>query len=386
MIKHSIWSGKIKAIAVLCLLAALTGMASSGTKAVMAPSGTAALPAPSGIAAVVDQSSLQLPVQQEYIPDTSAGTLQCKYFNEKDFMSSVLGGLASVPANPAPGRIAGGVVPHHLLADEMIAGFFEILSHSSPDVVVVIAPNHKRTGAKGIHTSLLSWGTAFGTLEADRPLAEALIRDFNASQDTLLMEEEHSISSLVPYIKYYLPNTRIVPVLLHGNYSAEDSAELGEWLAGLLSNPSDTPGKSSCSKTTSDSFETSDNFNTSNTLNAPNTSVSSGSSGFSGSVGSSNHPCITVIASVDFSHYLDRDTANRMDEKTLAAIQSYDISTISKMGNDNLDSPPSITVLLSAMEMAGISAPKVLARDNSSNITGTGADYTTSYYTLLYSY
>lgn len=336
MIKHSVWPTAAKAIAVLCLLAVMSAMASSG------------------IGAVMDASAVKEPNPKESSSDIAVETLRCKYFNEKDFMSSVLNTNASAPVTPAPAQIAGGVVPHHLLAGEMIAGFFEMLSHCSPDTVVVIAPNHKRVGVNGIHTSTLSWGTSFGVLEADQSLTSMLIRDFNASQNTLLMEEEHSISSLVPYIKYYLPDSKIVPILLHGNYSTEDSVELGEWLAGFLAGQTSPYGSLSNCNDVSDA------------------------------AGPDSHPRIAVIASVDFSHYLDKDTADKMDAETLAAIQSYDIHTISMMGNDNMDSPPSITALVSTMEKAGLSAPKVLAHDNSSCITGTGADYTTSYYTLLY--
>jgi len=337
MKRHSAWPIVIRTMAVLCLLAVMLGTVLAGT----------------GIAMDDEQSGTNLTVTGTVLPESvterAAYSLHCKYYNEKDFMSSVIGktearteGRFSV----LPCSIAGGVVPHHLLADKMIAEFFQTLSYSSPETVVVIAPNHKRVGMNGIHTSTLSWGTAFGVLESDQLLTEMLVSDFKASQSTTLMEEEHSISSLVPYIKYYLPNTKIVPILLHGNYTVKDSQELGERLAEALSDNKGTSG---------------------------NTSLS-------------GHSNIAIVASVDFSHYLDEDTADKMDVTTLAAIQSNDIVSISMMGNDNLDSPPSIMVLMRAMEKAGIAAPEILAHSNSSNITGTGSDYTTSYYTLLYRY
>lgn len=278
---------------------------------------------------------------------TPLATLQCNYFDEKDFMNSVIAarqnqltvnrdkstaGQIDTVNTDKSGSIAGGIVPHHLLASKMIAEFFQSLAVSVPEIVVVIAPNHERIGLNDLHTSTQNWGTAFGVLEANPVLTEKLIDDLRASQNSALMEEEHSISSLVPYIKYYLPKAKIVPVLLHGNYSPEASQRLGELLAEALS----------------------------------------------------GNPRAVVIASVDFSHYLDADTADKMDEKTLAAIKSNDIQLISRMGNDNLDSPPSIIALLSAMEKIGAAAPEVIGHGNSSDITGSGADYTTSYYTMLY--
>ena len=54
------------------------------------------------------------------------------------------------------------------------------------------------------------------------------------------------------------------------------------------------------------------------------------------------------------------------------------------MNNDNLDSPPSILTLLSAMDDIGAVGPDVIGHDNSYGITGSSADYTTSYYTMLF--
>lgn len=344
------------ALAVLCLLAVIVCT-------VFAETGTATWTVLSSMGSSSSADTNHSPDAAD-TPDAAGSsaslahlsTLQCKYYNEKDFLYSVIAarqnkstanqdktstgqskaaaasGLLETKPATRSSSIAGGIVPHHLLAGKMIAEFFQELSHSSPETLVVIAPNHKKTGLNGLNTSTLNWGTAFGVLEADPVLTGKLINDLKASQNTILMEDEHSISSLVPYIKYYLPKTKIVPILLHGNYTPKASQELGYQLAEALS----------------------------------------------------DNPCTAVIASVDFSHYLDACTADKMDVETLKAIQLNDINAISMMGNDNLDSPPSIMTLLSAMEKIDATDPEVLAHGNSSSITGSGYNYTTSYYTMLY--
>lgn len=334
-------------------------------------------------AAYVNDSPLSLPEQEirEFSPDItgtydlkqasllpSRPVLNCKYYNSKDFMGSVTAVDSASNAGPATaagstspviptagtiagnavstGVIAGGVVPHHLLAGKMIASFFKTISESSPDTLVIIAPNHGRIGHNSINTSLLGWSTDLGTLENDTVLTNRIISKTGASQDNTLMEEEHSISSLIPYIRHYMPKVKIVPVLLHGNYPANKSTELGIQLAGELSGTAGTAGM-------------------------PVTSATSKTA---------------IIASVDFSHYLDAAAADKMDEKTLKAIKAFDIKSISMMGNDNLDSPPSIIVLLSAMKELRATSLEVTGHDNSSVIAGKGADYTTSYFTLLFRY
>ena len=265
--------------------------------------------------------------------DSPASILQSIHYNEKDFFKSVMA-AANIKTEPFDNTspIIGGVVPHHLLAANMIAEFFQTISKDPPSTIVVIAPNHRRIGMTGLHTSSLDWRTSFGILEADRELVSGLIDTLGAAENDSLMELEHSISGLVPYIRYYLPDTRIVPILLHGNYSAADSKRLGEHLADTVQ----------------------------------------------------DNPEIMVIASIDFSHYLDTDTADRMDEITLKAIEVRDTQALIRMSNDNIDSPPSILTLLSAMDGLGAEGPLVTGHSNSFIIAGGGADYTTSYYTMLF--
>lgn len=277
----------------------------------------------------------------------STSALRCIHYTEKDFFDSVssaanTGLEASSPDSSAAnvesdsssvsGKVVGGVVPHHLLAANMIAEFFSALAQRPPDTLVIVGPNHRRIGLNGLHTSTLDWVTPFGVLETDSALTASLMEELKASQNDALMELEHSISSLVPYIKYYLPETKIVPILLHGNYSLDDSRKLGEFISQAMK---DDEG-------------------------------------------------ISLIASIDFSHYLDTDAADRMDAITLNAIESRDTLSLIKMNNDNLDSPPSILTLLSAMDNICAAGPHVIGHDNSYGITGSSADYTTSYYTMLF--
>lgn len=265
-------------------------------------------------------------------PLRTADAIKCNFYNENDFRISISQAEeANATSGNTSGTIKGGIIPHHLLAGRMIAGLFKVLAADPPELVVVLAPNHKSSGMTGLHTSVLNWETPFGVLEADSSAAASLKKELKAADSRAIMEKEYSISGLVPYIRYYLPKAKILPVLLHGDYSLENSRRLGSFLAESLQ------GKKA-----------------------------------------------VVLASVDFSHYLPADSADRMDEITLEALESRDAEHISHMGNDNLDSPPSIIALLTAMEAMEAKEFKLLGHNNSSRITGSGADYTTSYFTAVF--
>ncbi len=258
----------------------------------------------------------------------NSGTIGCIYYNPEDFKKSV----SNVPKRQMDQlKIKGGIVPHHLLASRMMADFFKVLSSQTPEVVVVIGPDHKGLGAGEVSTADLDWSTPYGILQVEKELVGRLADKKSAQIENGLFVEEHSISVLVPYIKYYLPKAKILPLLIKGNRSLEKSIELGQEMAKL--------------------------------------------------VASRNY---IIIASVDFSHYLEAMQADKMDELTLKVIENRDLQTMSRMGNDNLDSPPAVISLLASMDAAGAEKFIVLGHNNSARISGANTGSTTSYFTMVF--
>jgi AmmeMemoRadiSam system protein B len=293
-------------------------------------------------AAPAVQDRLSFP-EGDHIGRKGASLLRCIHYNENDFMWSVndrspasdqlFDIISDADSRDAgAGTIMGGVVPHHLLARRLIAEFFRELAEDPPETVIVIGPNHKLDGIGKVQVSSADWGTPFGVLETDTRITAILAEEYGSAHNDELFENEHSVSSLVPYIKYFLPDAKIVPVLLHGNLSQKDAVKLGSLLGRIMS---DDPGT-------------------------------------------------IMIASIDFSHYLSTPEADRMDIITWKAISSWDLDAISRMGNDNLDSVPSMTAMMAAMDMVSARSIEMTGHNNSSRITKSGYDYTTSYFTMFF--
>lgn len=253
--------------------------------------------------------------------------VKCLYYDEAAFFKSV-----NVPPKPHDSvkEISGAIVPHHLLADDLISSLFKLLSREEVDMVFIIGPNHARSGSKKIATGSWTWDTPFGGLECDRQAVEETARATGAEENLELLQKEHSVAALVPYVKYYLPGARLVPVILHGDYGAENAAKLGKTIAATASAKKKV-----------------------------------------------------VITSVDFSHYLNLNTAEEMDKITLSAIKERDIEVIGQMGNDNIDSPLCVITLLSFIEEMGKKELTVTGHGNSADYTGNTQE-TTSYYTMLF--
>lgn len=368
MHRHGFASVFILSAAVLCLF--LSGSQSS--KEILGPENADLFPVSHGSTGIhpADEADITAGTGVQQPPDISsadktAAALRCLHYNKNDFMRSVNRVAASkgksvlnspafsVSGNnfrtiPEPdpgttadidpgddnprGTIMGGIVPHHLLASDMIAAFFADLSQAGPETVIVLGPNHKLTGFSELHTSTADWGTPFGILESDTELVQTVINDAGAAENNTLMENEHSVASLVPYISYYLPDAEIVPLLIHGSCTAEQSEKLGKLLADLIN----------------------------------------------------RNPGTVIIASIDFSHYLDVAKADEMDRITLDAVKSWDTGALRLMGSDNLDSVPSLLTLMTAMNEVQATDIEVTGHSNSSYISGSGYEYTTSYFTMFF--
>src|SRR3989344_2342084 len=65
------------------------------------------------------------------------------------------------------GQIFGGIIPHHLLAAPLIAGFFEGMANQKVTTVILLSPNHHGVGKYNIASSKGVWTTIFGDLETD---------------------------------------------------------------------------------------------------------------------------------------------------------------------------------------------------------------------------
>jgi len=256
--------------------------------------------------------------------------LTCRYYRERDFKLSLNQGN-NITTLPEGINIKGGITPHHLLAGGMIADFFRLVSESNPDVLIILGPNHSGEGVKLVHTALADWNTPFGVLQADAAIINELIESGMVTEDLELLEKDHSISALIPYVKYFMPDTTIVPLLMTGTDRIETASGLGKKLGQIA-----------------------------------------------------DERKALIIASVDFSHYLSLKEADKKDEVTKKALLRRDIQQIRAMDNDYMDSPISIITLLYAMEEIGAENQQIIAHDNSARISGSSFDNTTSYFTIVY--
>lgn len=211
-----------------------------------------------------------------------------------------------------PEQIHGGIVSHHLLAKEEIAKFFAEFRSQTVETVVLIAPNHFSIGDAPVISSEDGFTTPYGDVAVNQDVIQKLAHKKVVAVDETPFAYEHSVGALTPYIAYNFPGAKIVPLLLRRNTSREQLDDLLSEMQPLL----------------------------------PDHTI--------------------VIASVDFSHHLNRIATEFHDVASVSAIKDFDFDRVFKL---EIDSPPSIYLLLQYLDRIGAKSMKH-KNMNSTDFTG----------------
>lgn len=241
---------------------------------------------------------------------------ECIYYNEDMFHVYT----SSAGEYKREQEILCAVAPHHLTAGHMIAGIYEAAAESreNTDTVVIVAPLHYME--KGTTcTSYNGWGTSFGALECDKELSEMFADRLGAENNSGLMEFDHAVSSHIPFIKYYFPESEAACLLV----SPDEERDFPQKLSDTLCEMSEIKD------------------------------------------------CLFVF-SIDFSHYLSPEEAEENDNETLEAVLSGNTEAIEGFTNDNVDTPYGLSTYVRLSEKLG---REIICADNSHTQKIVGTPY-----------
>jgi AmmeMemoRadiSam system protein B len=233
-------------------------------------------------------------------------------------------------AEQAGESIRAGIVTHHFLASGLMVRFFEELrSQSSPDIIILMGPNHFHHGLANISISSLPWKTPFGLLQTDRRITRRLRIAIGLPEDPEAFTGEHSVGVLVPFLRYYFPGTRVVPILVDVNAQPSRLRKLRTALASLLRNPR-----------------------------------------------------VVVLLSMDFSHDSIASIADSRDEQAQRAISALDASSASGL---HVDCRRGLWLLLASLHDLGHVRAQIKEHTNSAQLSGhLSQPDVTSYFTVFF--
>ena len=230
-------------------------------------------------------------------------------------------------------RVTGLVVPHLLVAADLIATGFEAVVRSGtvPRRVILLVPDHYKRSVRPFATTRRDFGTVFGRVRADPGAVEQLLRsDLVEASD--LFAYEHGVAALLPFLRQAFPRARIVPVAVSVASRRYHWDAMVASLRPLLD---------------------------AHTL---------------------------VVQSTDFSHYRNRGEADDDDQRTLNALAAGDADRIAALRQPaQVDSVGAVYIQAALQAHLRAAAPVVLAHGNSDDYGATRGDNTTSYLVQLFS-
>jgi hypothetical protein len=218
--------------------------------------------------------------------------LTVRHFDERQFFRAVDGAAAY----PIEGRILGAAIPHFFPVMGFAANLLETASRHEYETVIVVGPNHSGMGLPIIITDY-DWDTPFGMLHTDRDsvqfIAEAMSLAGFINIDLNILEADHSIAVILPFVKYYMPDAEIVTIMLSRGCNMTELSMLAEIIYEI-----------------------------------------------------STQKSILLLASVDFSHHININETSLRDSVTDRLIRQNDYKTLKMLDSGYLDSPESMIVLM----------------------------------------
>lgn len=154
-----------------------------------------------------------------------------------------------VPVPPPPQEIPpngffpwAGIASHHLLAHEYLDAWFSRLSEMrKPHRFFILSPDHYGISTEPYALTTGSWESGFGPVESDINKVKELAKLLEVDLDTRVFQYEHGASTLMPYIKKYFPDTKVVVIA----YESEGPVNIpvSRRLADALESEFDEKGK-----------------------------------------------------------------------------------------------------------------------------------------------
>ena len=124
-----------------------------------------------------------------------------------------------------PRSIVAGIVPHAgwSYSGKIAAEVFKCIKEKNPpDTFLLLGAIHSGENVNSIYSEG-SWGTPLGNVAVDEETADMLLASFKGDLEDgpAAHSAEHSLEVQVPFIKYFFPQAKIVPVRVSVGRKAE---------------------------------------------------------------------------------------------------------------------------------------------------------------------
>ena len=224
-------------------------------------------------------------------------------------------------------RAHAGIAPHHGLASETIARFYDNMPRDV-ERVILLGPDHFKAGRNNVTICPLAWRVGNNVLEVDDAATSALISKGGAAAESIPFRLEHSIGLHIVFINRYFPNSKVTALMVKNTALFRELSKLVPVVSELLMQK--------------------------------------------GTI---------IILSMDFSHDKMPEEAGHEDDKSVNSLLSFDSDNLEAL---DIDAPRAAWLFLEALKRRGTISGTLLERTNSSEITNRLDLLCTSYATMIF--
>ena len=126
-----------------------------------------------------------------------------RFYDSSDLFDRAIDKVADYP--PSNVRLTGITVPHHLLADRLVALGFRAASGQSYKRIVILTPDHFRKTDKPFATTRRGFETVKGKVATDAAAVSRLLKAGDWIEESCLFDKDHGIRAMLPFVKHYFP-------------------------------------------------------------------------------------------------------------------------------------------------------------------------------------
>lgn len=258
-----------------------------------------------------------------------------KFFVDPELIAGLTQAAPDCLKQYQPEKITGGIVNHHLLATDLLEKFFCRVANKEIKTVIILSPNHFARGSGWAIVSSNDWLTPQGELRADKSKINEIVISGLVSDQSDPFLIEHGVGNLIPLVKVYLPQAKVVPIIIKDGMPADKQQQLVSELEKIIDNQT------------------------------------------------------IIIASLDFSHDLTLAEAEERDKQTLPILNGLAYDQVASLNSDrvaaNVDSLSVLNIFLRLLAAKDAKNFALLGQGNSAVISGQlSATSTTSYFTAVY--
>jgi len=229
--------------------------------------------------------------------------------------------------------IVSGVVPHHLLAEKIIDDFFRyISSQGKVENIILLSPDHFQSALINHSHSFITSdhkpdNEFFSGLAFNAALFNVLSKEIKITDNRSAIAYDHGITNLLPFIEKYLPETKILPVLIPEKTTRIQIEQLVE------------------------------------------------------AIDKNTSPSTVIIASVDFSHYLPRNAAEFHDKKSIRTLLNFEQD---KFKNIEVDCWQALYAVRLFAKLRDREIPLIICHKCANDFLDLESEETTSYFSMVY--